>query len=286
MKNNKKLLHSNQISLDNSVFLNESIDFLNIKSDGIYVDCTLGSGGHSEKILSLLNHNGVLIALDCDSFSIEVAKKRLSKLENKNYKLINENFTQIQEVLHKEKIFKVDGILYDLGFSILQINDSERGFSYHEDSFLDMRMDQRTKLTAYDIINGYSQKELERVFYNFGEEKYTKIIVSKILKYRSQKPITTTLELVNVIKLALPKQKLWHSNHHPSKKIFQALRIEVNQELKNLISSLQLSLKLLKERGRLVVISFHSLEDRIVKNIFNSVIKNPIQELKIPSEQQ
>ena len=245
-----------------TVLLNEAIDQLNIKDDGIYVDCTLGGAGHSSLILSKLK-TGHLYAFDQDIYAINVAKERLDKV-SKNYTIIQSNFVNIKEELEKLGVTKVDGVLYDLGVSSFQFDDESRGFSYNSDARLDMRMNQSAKLSAYEVVNEYSYNDLVRVFYMYGEEPFSKQIAKKIVDNR---PITTTLELVDVIKSALP-QKVLNSKGHPAKRIFQALRIEVNDELKVFEKSLKSAINLLNKDGRVVVISFHSLEDRICKTIF------------------
>lgn len=248
-----------------SVLLNESIDALNIKNDGLYVDCTLGGGGHSSKILEKIP-NGHLYAFDQDEMAIEVARKRLSSIAN-NFTIINRNFETIKESLEENHITKVNGIIYDLGVSSFQFDLPERGFSYRFDARLDMRMDLRQDLDAYYIVNNYSEEDLANIFYKYGEDKNSRLIARKIVQIRKNKPIETTFELVDVIKNALPA-KILRQNSHPAKQVFQALRIEVNGELAVLEKSLRNALELLDVGGRCVVITFHSLEDRIVKNIF------------------
>lgn len=248
-----------------SVLLNESIDALNIKNDGLYVDCTLGGGGHSSKILEKIP-NGHLYAFDQDEMAIEVARKRLSSIAN-NFTIINRNFETIKESLEENHITKVNGIIYDLGVSSFQFDLPDRGFSYRFDARLDMRMDLRQDLDAYYIVNNYSEEELANIFYKYGEDKNSRLIARKIVQIRKNKPIETTFELVDAIKNALPA-KILRQNSHPAKQVFQALRIEVNGELAVLEKSLRNALELLDVGGRCVVITFHSLEDRIVKNIF------------------
>lgn len=248
-----------------SVLLNESIDALNIKNDGLYVDCTLGGGGHSSKILEKIP-NGHLYAFDQDEMAIEVARKRLSSIAN-NFTIINRNFETIKESLEENHITKVNGIIYDLGVSSFQFDLPDRGFSYRFDARLDMRMDLRQDLDAYYIVNNYSEEDLANIFYKYGEDKNSRLIARKIVQIRKNKPIETTFELVDAIKNALPA-KILRQNSHPAKQVFQALRIEVNGELAVLEKSLRNALELLDVGGRCVVITFHSLEDRIVKNIF------------------
>lgn len=248
-----------------SVMLQESIDMLNINPDGIYVDCTLGGGGHSEKILEHLV-NGHLYAIEQDDLAIELASKRLLKYQDK-LTIIKSNFENIKEELEALNVVKVDGIIYDLGVSSFQFDIPERGFSYRFDSRLDMRMDQDSPLSAYEVVNNYSEKELKRILYEYGEEKFAPQIVRNIVKERINKPIETTFELVEIIKKSLPAA-VRRKSSHPAKQTFQALRIEVNQELTVLENSLRKSLDLLNPNGRIVVITFHSLEDRIVKRLF------------------
>ena len=254
-----------------TVLLNEAIEYLNIKEDGIYVDCTLGGAGHSSLILSKLK-SGHLYSFDQDDYAISVAKERLDKIGS-NYTIIRSNFVNIKEELKKLGVSKVDGVLYDLGVSSFQFDDGDRGFSYNHDAKLDMRMDTSKDFSAHDIVNKYSYDDLVRIFYMYGEEPFSKQIAKKIVENR---PINTTLELVEVIKKALP-QKVLNSKGHPAKRIFQALRIEVNDELKVFEKSLNDAINLLNTDGRIVVISFHSLEDRICKTIFkdNSTINIP-----------
>lgn len=248
-----------------SVLLNESIDALNIKNDGLYVDCTLGGGGHSSKILEKIP-TGHLYAFDQDEMAIEVARKRLSSIAN-NFTIINRNFETIKESLEENHITKVNGIIYDLGVSSFQFDLPDRGFSYRFDARLDMRMDLRQDLDAYYVVNNYSEVDLANIFYKYGEDKNSRLIARKIVQIRKNKPIETTFELVDAIKNALPA-KILRQNSHPAKQVFQALRIEVNGELAVLEKSLRNALELLDVGGRCVVITFHSLEDRIVKNIF------------------
>ena len=249
-----------------SVLLKESILSLNLKNDSIIVDCTLGYGGHSSEILKKVN-NGYLYAFDQDVDAIEFSQKRLSEINN-NYEIINSNFVNIKEELKRRNIDKVDGILYDLGVSSPQLDENERGFSFHKDARLDMRMDKNNSLDAEKVVNEYSYKDLVNIFRNYGEEKYSTSIARGIINSR---PIHTTLELVEVIKNNVPEK--YRREHHPARKIFQAIRIEVNDELNVFEKSLKDSLDLINIGGRICVITFHSLEDKICKNIFNSVSK-------------
>lgn len=248
-----------------SVLLNESIQQLNIQKNGVYVDCTLGGGGHSSEILKRIP-NGHLYAFDQDSFAINTADEKLKKIAS-NYTLINENFANIKVALEEENVYGVDGILYDLGVSSFQLDIPERGFSYRFDGPLDMRMDQTAELDAYTVVNTYDEKSLVRILFEYGEEKFARLIARKIVSEREKKPIETTLELVEIIKKALPASALRNSSH-PAKQTFQAIRIEVNHELDILKKALEDGLSLLNKNGRMVVITFHSLEDRIVKKLF------------------
>lgn len=248
-----------------SVLLNESIQQLNIKKNGVYVDCTLGGGGHSSEILKRIP-NGHLYAFDQDSFAINTADEKLKKIAS-NYTLINENFVNIKVALEEENVHGVDGILYDLGVSSFQLDIPERGFSYRFDGPLDMRMDQTAEFDAYTVVNTYDEKSLVRILFEYGEEKFARLIARKIVSEREKKPIETTLELVEIIKKALPASALRNSSH-PAKQTFQAIRIEVNHELDILKKALEDGLSILNKNGRMVVITFHSLEDRIVKKLF------------------
>lgn len=248
-----------------SVMLKESIEGLKVKPTGIYVDCTLGGGGHSGEILKRLT-TGHLYAFDQDKMAIEKARNHLHLLGN-NYTIIENNFEQLKEALQEYQITGVDGIIYDLGVSSFQFDLPERGFSYRFDARLDMRMNLNQTLDAYEIVNNYSQSEICKLISTYGEEKYAFYIAKKIVDVRKIKPIETTLELVEVIKKALPAKVLRQASH-PAKQTFQALRIAVNDELKVFQNSLEQAINLLNPEGRIVVITFHSLEDRIVKNIF------------------
>ena len=252
-----------------SVLLNEAIDLLNIKADGIYVDLTLGRGGHSKEILRRIPF-GHLFAFDKDEEAILESTENLKDFTNKT--IIREDFRNFSQVLKNRSIEQVDGVLMDLGVSSPQFDDGERGFSYKEDARLDMRMDTRQSLDAYKIVNTYSLEDLTRVFREYGEDKYSYQIAKKIVKDREIAPIETTTQLVNIIKAVKPQKELIKKGH-PAKQIFQALRIEVNDELGALKVALTDALDMLKVGGRLVVITFHSLEDRIVKNAFNEVSK-------------
>ena len=247
-----------------SVLLSESIDGLNIKKDGIYVDCTLGYGGHSSEILKRLT-NGHLYAFDQDMEAIEYSKQRLSEIGD-NFTIIYSNFVYLKDKLNELGIEKVDGILFDLGLSSPQIDDASRGFTFMNDARLDMRMDQNSELTAETIVNQYSLDELKNIFYLYGEENLCKVIANNICEVRSSKRIETTRELVSVIESAVGAK--YFNKFHPERQIFQAIRIEVNGELTVLKKVLPEAIDLLEINGRMSVITFHSLEDRIVKQIF------------------
>jgi len=246
-----------------SVLLLESIENLEIKEDGVYVDATLGFGGHSLEILKRIN-KGFLFAFDQDSEAIEYSKERLKDYEN--FKIIKSNFSNMKKCLMVEGVEKVDGILFDIGVSSMQLDEDYRGFSYHNNARLDMRMDTDSDFSAYELVNEYSYADLVRVLRDYGEEKYANSIARNIVKYRENKKIETTLELVEIIKKSMPMRELREG--HPARKTFQAIRIEVNHELDVLTSALHQAIDLLNVGGRLCVITFHSLEDRIVKNIF------------------
>ncbi|MGM9873527.1 MAG: 16S rRNA (cytosine(1402)-N(4))-methyltransferase RsmH [Bacilli bacterium] len=262
------------------VLLNECIDLLNIKSDGIYVDLTLGRGGHSSKILSKLNDKGLLIGIDQDETAINESRPLLESISNR-FILVKSNFVNIDKILKQLNIEHVDGILMDLGVSSPQLDDGSRGFSYQKDDVLDMRMDSSNPLTAEKVINTYSLKELYRVFNEYGEDKFSYQIAKNICKEREKQPIKTTFQLVDIIKRSKPDKELKKIGH-PAKQIFQALRIEVNDELNVLKETLNKSINLLNKNGRLVVITFHSLEDRITKNIFKDYAVEEGNRIDIP----
>ncbi|MGN0152099.1 MAG: 16S rRNA (cytosine(1402)-N(4))-methyltransferase RsmH [Wujia sp.] len=249
-----------------SVLLEETIDSLNIKPDGIYVDGTLGGGGHSLEICRRLGENGRLIGIDQDMDAIHAATERLHEYADK-VTIVHSNYQDIDSVLRGQGISGVDGIVLDLGVSSYQLDNAERGFTYREDTPLDMRMDQSQTMTAKDIVNEYSEMELFRIIKEYGEDSFAKNIAKHIVLARQQKPIETTGELNEIIKAAIPA-KVRQNGGHPSKKTFQAIRIELNRELDVLEQSLDKMIGLLNPGGRLAVITFHSLEDRIVKNIF------------------
>ena len=247
-----------------SVLLNESISSLNLKENSVIVDATLGYGGHSSSILDRIK-KGYLFAFDQDSEAIRHSTDRLSKIGT-NFTIIKSNFVHMKEELSKLGIEEVDGVLFDLGVSSPQLDESERGFSFHEDAPLDMRMDREQKLSAYEVVNEYSKEDLTRIFLKYGEDKFSSNIAKKIVEYRENKKIESTLELVEIIKTAVPMK--YRLEKHPARQIFQAIRIEVNHELDVLEPALNQALDLIKVGGRVCVITFHSLEDRIVKNLF------------------
>lgn len=251
-----------------TVLLHEAVDTLSICASGLYVDATLGGGGHTSLILSRLTKGGRLFSFDQDQQAISNAEKRFATdISSGRLILIHANFDQLAKKLKELKITSIDGILYDLGVSSPQFDDSRRGFSYKLMAKLDMRMDQSQQLTAYDVVNTYSFQELQRIFYRYGEEAFAKQIARKIEHQRTVKPIETTTELAEIIKLALP-QKVLKKKGHPAKRIFQAIRIEVNHELDAAESSFIQAIDLLNPKGRMAVITFHSLEDRLTKQLF------------------
>ena len=252
------------------VLLNETIEGLNVKPDGIYVDLTLGRGGHSKEVLKRLT-TGRLISFDKDETAIEESKQNLADFSEK-FVGIHDDFRNFRKDLDELKIGKIDGIMADLGVSSPQFDDASRGFSYKEDARLDMRMDRRQKFSAYELVNTYSLGELTRVFREYGEDKFSYQIAKKIVEKRAQNPIETTSELVDIIKSCKPQKELMKKGH-PAKQIFQAIRIEVNDELGALKVALKDALASLKVGGRACFITFHSLEDRLVKNAFNEVSK-------------
>lgn len=251
------------------VLLKETIEALNIKENGIYVDCTVGGAGHSIEILKRVGPNGKLVAIDQDEEALITATKRLKDYKDQVY-FIKCNYAYIGQILDSLGIDLVDGVLMDIGVSSYQLDEGKRGFSYHQDAPLDMRMDQSQELTAKDVVNKYSKEELETIFWNYGEEKWGMRIAEFIVKEREKKEIETTFELVEIIKMAIPK-KVRMQGKHPAKKIFQAIRIEVNNELDVLETGIYLSVDRLKPGGRLAIITFHSLEDRIVKTNFKEL---------------
>ncbi len=249
-----------------SVLLEECIQYLNLQEDSQIVDCTLGYGGHSSEVLKRIKR-GFLFAFDQDKEAISSSKKRLEEVaSNHNFEIIESNFCHLKEELEKRGISKVDGILYDLGVSSPQLDEGERGFSFHQDARLDMRMDQNQFLTAHEVVNHYDYDTLVDIFRRYGEEKYATSIARGIIESR---PIDTTLELVEVIKNNVPEK--YRREKHPARKVFQAIRIEVNNELEVFEDSLRQALELLSVGGRICVITFHSLEDKICKEVFKEV---------------
>ena len=265
------------------VLLKEAIELLNIKSDGVYVDCTLGRGGHSSEILQRIPH-GKLIAFDQDAEALASSKERLEAIGS-NFILVKDNFRNLCENLDRLGIEKVDGILYDLGVSSPQFDEPERGFSYRADGPLDMRMDLDSSLTAYDVVNTYPERRIERILRDFGEEKDARRIAHLIGEKRKEQPIRTTFELVDIIKEAKPMRELLKKGH-PAKQSFQALRIEVNQEEEALLKALMEAPSRLKKGGRLAIITFMSLDDRLVKRRFKELttIEGDRQGYELPGE--
>lgn len=263
-----------------SVLLEECIYHLSLKENSIIVDCTLGFAGHSSEILKKIK-TGKLYAFDQDPIAIEFSRKRLEQIGN-NYEIIESNFSHLREELEKRGIEKVDGILFDLGVSSPQLDEADRGFSFHKDAKLDMRMNPNQKLSAYEVVNSYSYEELLRIFYTYGEEKYSASIAKAIIKNR---PIETTLELSEIIKASVPEK--YRREKHPARKIFQAIRIEVNDELNVFESALRQALSLVGVGGRVCVITFHSLEDKICKKIFKEVssVDDALKKLPIIPEE-
>ncbi|MGG0705422.1 16S rRNA (cytosine(1402)-N(4))-methyltransferase RsmH [Bacillus paramobilis] len=249
-----------------TVLLKETVDGLDIKPGGTYVDCTLGGGGHSSYLLSQLTEGGKLIAFDQDEIAIQNAKEKFSSY-GEQFITVKSNFRYLSEKLQELGITEVDGILFDLGVSSPQLDTPERGFSYHHDAPLDMRMDQDAPLTAYDVVNSWSYEQLVRIFFQYGEEKFSKQIARKIEAYRENKAIETTAELVDLIKEGIPAPAR-RTGGHPAKRVFQAIRIAVNDELKVFEEALESAIEMVKPGGRVSVITFHSLEDRICKTTF------------------
>lgn len=265
-----------------SVLLNESIDNLNLTEDKTIVDCTLGYAGHSSEILKRIN-KGFLYAFDQDSEAIKSSSLKLKNIGS-NFEIIHSNFSNIKEELEKRNIKGIDGVLYDLGVSSPQLDEADRGFSFHQDAKLDMRMNQEQELSAYEVVNNYSKEQLIDILYKYGEEKYAKSIAEGIIKAR---PIKTTMELTEVVKESVPFA--YRREKHPARKTFQAIRIEVNNELECFEKSLNAALDLLNVGGRICVITFHSLEDKICKDIFrkNSEVSEELKRMPvIPLEYQ
>ena len=244
----------------------ETLDNLVINPDGIYIDCTLGGGSHSEGILERLSDKGLLISIDQDTNAIEYSKKRLEKFGSK-WKVFKGNFENIDTIAYMAGVDKVDGILMDIGVSSKQLDDPKRGFSYRYDVKLDMRMNTEQKISAYDVVNTYSEEELSKIIFEYGEERHARKIAKLIVEERKSSPIEKTSDLIALIKRAYPER----ASKHPAKKTFQAIRIEVNRELEVLENAMSKAVELLKVGGRLAIITFHSLEDRIVKNKFKDL---------------
>lgn len=251
------------------VLLKECIEGLNIKEDGVYVDGTLGGAGHSKEILKRLSDKGTLIGIDRDIDALNAAKMNLAEFNNVKY--VHGNHDDIKTILNDLDIEKVDGILLDLGVSSYQLDERERGFSYLGENRLDMRMDKSQELTAEKVVNEYPEDKILRIIYEYGEERFAKNIVRNIVKQRKIKPIETTNELVKIIEESIPKAK--QNNGHPAKRTFQAIRIEVNDEIRPLYNTVINSINCLKENGRLCIITFHSLEDRAVKEAFKDAMR-------------
>lgn len=263
-----------------SVLLNECIDNLNIKPDGVYVDCTLGGAGHSKEIVKKLGPNGLLVCFDQDINAINTAKERLGEYSDR-VKLVHRNFVHLKEELEKLGINKIDGVLADLGVSSHQLDEAERGFSYMQDAPLDMRMDIRSSLSAYEVVNEYDERDLARIIRDYGEDNWAKRIAQFIVQERNEKPIETTGELVEVIKKAIPK-KARIDGPHPAKRTFQAIRIEVNNELGIINKMIEDATSIMNPGGRICIITFHSLEDRIVKNAYKDLAIDCICPSELP----
>ena len=263
-----------------TVLLHEMFDNVLTDPDGIYVDCTLGGGGHSFALAQKLSEKATLVGVDQDDRAIAAATERLKDVRCRHLTVRN-NFSHVDENLDSLGIGQVDGFMFDLGVSSPQLDDGSRGFSYMHDGDLDMRMDQRNPLTAYEVINSYSQEDLERILFDYGEERWTKRIVQFILKAREEKPIKTTGELVHIIKAAIPKGARSEGSH-PAKRTFQAIRIEVNGELKILEQTMKDCVRRLKSGGRLGVITFQSLEDRIIKQTFRYMERDCVCPPELP----
>lgn len=254
-----------------SVLLDEVTEGLNINADGCYADGTLGGGGHSSRIAEKLSAKGKLIAIDRDDFALDYAKETLVKFENVCY--VKNNFSNIHAILDELSVDKINGMVLDLGVSSFQLDDGGRGFSYNHDALLDMRMDKKQRLSAYEVVNSYTEEQLSEIIFKYGEENWGKRIAEFIVEARKERPIETTFQLVEVIKNAIPK-KARSDGPHPAKRTFQAIRIEVNRELEILEQAIADIVDRLENGGRLCIITFHSLEDRIVKNTFKK-LENP-----------
>lgn len=262
------------------VLLNESIEGLNIHEDGIYVDCTVGGAGHSSEILKKIKSNGHLYGFDQDAVAIETAQAKLSRISPR-FTLIHTNFRNMKGELKARGINKVNGILFDLGVSSYQFDNGDRGFSYNHNAVLDMRMDKRQDFNAFTLVNTWSEKDIADILFKYGEEKFAKQIARKIIEFRKNRPLTTTFELVDIIKSAIPAAKR-KDGGHPAKRTFQALRVAVNDELNVLRNALDDALDMLDSNGRVCVITFQSLEDRIVKEKFKEVSSGPTWKRGMP----
>ncbi|MGX9757403.1 16S rRNA (cytosine(1402)-N(4))-methyltransferase RsmH [Clostridioides difficile] len=263
-----------------SVLLNECIENLKIKPDGVYVDCTMGGAGHSKEIVKKLSDKGLFIGFDQDKNAINTARERLSEYESR-VKFIHSNFENIKEELEKIGVYKIDGVLADLGVSSHQLDEAERGFSYMQDAPLDMRMDVRCEFSAYDVVNTYTEDELAKIIKDYGEDNWAKRIAKFIVEERVNKSIETTGELVDIIKKAIPK-KARIDGPHPAKRTFQAIRIEVNNELGVITKMINDASSIMNDGGRICIITFHSLEDRIVKNAFKYLASDCICPQHLP----
>lgn len=264
-----------------SVLPQEVIAGLNIKPDGTYVDCTLGGAGHASRIAEKLNENGHLIGIDQDDDAIEAASSRLKPYKCK-IDIVHSNFKNLEQVLKDLQIEFVDGFLFDLGVSSYQLDEADRGFSYMHDAPLDMRMDKAGKFSAYDVVNGYDEEKLNYIFKTYGEERWSKRIAQFIVEYRRENPIETTGQLVDIIRRAIPAAVRKKATGHPAKRIFQAIRIEVNNELGILEDTFCTAVSHLNSGGRIAVITFHSLEDRITKNVFKEMARGCICPPQLP----
>lgn len=248
------------------VLLSECIENLAVRPDGVYVDCTTGGGGHSYEIAKRLTGSGRLICIDRDTDALKAAKNRLADFSDR-ITFVHSNFSELENVLRSLRLDRVNGVLMDLGVSSYQLDNAERGFSYMQDAPLDMRMDRSASLTAYDVVNTYEKEDLCRILFDYGEEKFARNIAASIVRQREIKPIETTLELAELIKASLPKAAR-EGGHHPAKRSFQAIRIEVNSELSSIDDAIGAAISALAPGGRLAIITFHSLEDRLVKSAF------------------
>ncbi len=264
------------------VLLHEVLTYLNPQPKDVMIDCTLGGGGHSKAILTRIIPGGRLIALDQDTQAIAAARENLKPLGEKNFAIFHSNFLHLKDVLQEAALDKVDGVLYDLGVSSYQLDEAARGFSYQQDAPLDMRMDRSISLTAADLVNKMSAAELSKIIFDYGEERWAKRIAEFIVREREQQPVTTTGQLVDVIKKAIPKGAR-KEGPHPAKRTFQALRIAVNKELEILAQSIENGIDVLKPQGRLAVITFHSLEDRIVKKTFQKMAEGCVCPKDLPA---